>query len=103
MIINPETQISLFSMSYSSLLLNYDVGSLIRTRALCQIISQSLSLLFFFSLSLSLQILQEVIDIFEGVQDDQAVRMAANLGFKGPLQRQVMGAEGFKVTMQRRA
>ena len=44
------------------------------------------------SLSLSLQILQEVIDIFEGVRDDQALRMAANLGFKGPLQRQVMGA-----------
>lgn len=34
---------------------------------------------------------QEVIDIFEGVRDDQALRMAANLGFKGPLQRQVMG------------
>lgn len=27
--------------------------------------------------------------------------MAANLGFKGPLQRQVMRAEGFKVTMPR--
>ncbi|XP_064161139.1 succinyl-CoA ligase [GDP-forming] subunit beta, mitochondrial [Anguilla rostrata] len=33
-------------------------------------------------------IFKEVIDIFEGVQDDQAVRMAANLGFKGPLERQ---------------
>ncbi|XP_034023064.1 succinate--CoA ligase [GDP-forming] subunit beta, mitochondrial isoform X2 [Thalassophryne amazonica] len=30
----------------------------------------------------------EVIDIFEGVHDDQALHMAANLGFKGPLQRQ---------------
>lgn len=35
---------------------------------------------------------QEVIDIFEGVQDDQALRMAANLGFKGALQRQVFTA-----------
>uniref|UniRef100_A0A8C8JEW2 Succinate--CoA ligase [GDP-forming] subunit beta, mitochondrial n=1 Tax=Oncorhynchus tshawytscha TaxID=74940 RepID=A0A8C8JEW2_ONCTS len=33
-------------------------------------------------------IFKEVIDIFEGVRDDQAVRMAANLGFKGPLERQ---------------
>ncbi|XP_057701404.1 succinyl-CoA ligase [GDP-forming] subunit beta, mitochondrial isoform X1 [Corythoichthys intestinalis] len=33
-------------------------------------------------------IFKEVIDIFDGVQDDQAVRMAANLGFKGTLQRQ---------------
>ncbi|KAG7229593.1 hypothetical protein INR49_012608, partial [Caranx melampygus] len=33
-------------------------------------------------------IFKEVIDIFEGVRDDQALRMAANLGFKGPLQRQ---------------
>lgn len=33
--------------------------------------------------------LQEVIDIFEGVRDDQALRMAANLGFKGALERQV--------------
>lgn len=56
-----------------------------------------------FCLSLSLQILQEVIDIFEGVHDDQALRMAANLGFKEPLQRQVMGAEGFKVTMQKKS
>ncbi|TNN43673.1 Potassium/sodium hyperpolarization-activated cyclic nucleotide-gated channel 4 [Liparis tanakae] len=31
---------------------------------------------------------EEVIDIFEGVQEDQALGMAANLGFKGPLQRQ---------------
>uniref|UniRef100_A0A8C2EGU9 Succinate-CoA ligase, GDP-forming, beta subunit n=1 Tax=Cyprinus carpio TaxID=7962 RepID=A0A8C2EGU9_CYPCA len=30
----------------------------------------------------------EVIDIFEGVRDDQALRMAANLGFKGPLEKQ---------------
>ncbi len=52
----------------------------------------SLSRFHFFSLSLSLRILQEVIDIFEGVRDDQALRMAANLGFKGPLQRQVMCA-----------
>lgn len=36
---------------------------------------------------------QEVIDIFEGVRDDQALRMAANLGFKGPLERQVMGLQ----------
>lgn len=35
---------------------------------------------------------QEVIDIFEGVQDDQALRMAANLGFKGALQKQVFTA-----------
>ncbi|KAM7402547.1 hypothetical protein PAMP_017775 [Pampus punctatissimus] len=33
-------------------------------------------------------IFKEAIDIFEGVQDDQALRMAANLGFKGPLQTQ---------------
>lgn len=33
---------------------------------------------------------QEAIDIFEGVRDDQALRMAANLGFKGVLQRQVI-------------
>ncbi|KAG7269029.1 hypothetical protein CRUP_017975 [Coryphaenoides rupestris] len=33
-------------------------------------------------------IFKEVIDIFEGVRDDQAVRMASNLGFKGPLERQ---------------
>ncbi|KAK0147179.1 Succinate--CoA ligase [GDP-forming] subunit beta, mitochondrial [Merluccius polli] len=33
-------------------------------------------------------IFKEVIDIFEGVQDDQALRMASNLGFKGPLERQ---------------
>ncbi|XP_061543696.1 succinyl-CoA ligase [GDP-forming] subunit beta, mitochondrial isoform X1 [Phycodurus eques] len=33
-------------------------------------------------------IFKEVIDIYDGVQDDQADRMAANLGFKGPLQRQ---------------
>uniref|UniRef100_UPI001CD8D0AC succinyl-CoA ligase [GDP-forming] subunit beta, mitochondrial n=1 Tax=Solea senegalensis TaxID=28829 RepID=UPI001CD8D0AC len=33
-------------------------------------------------------IFKEVIDIFEGVRDDQALRMADNLGFKGPLQRQ---------------
>ncbi|KAI9521243.1 Succinate--CoA ligase [GDP-forming] subunit beta, mitochondrial, partial [Dissostichus eleginoides] len=33
-------------------------------------------------------IFKEVIDIFEGVRDDQALRMAANLEFKGPLQRQ---------------
>uniref|UniRef100_A0A8C0YK93 Succinate--CoA ligase [GDP-forming] subunit beta, mitochondrial n=1 Tax=Cyprinus carpio carpio TaxID=630221 RepID=A0A8C0YK93_CYPCA len=35
-------------------------------------------------------IFKEVIDIFEGVRDDQALRMAANLGFKGPLEKQVM-------------
>ncbi|XP_039626783.1 succinyl-CoA ligase [GDP-forming] subunit beta, mitochondrial [Polypterus senegalus] len=33
-------------------------------------------------------IFKEVIDIFEGVTDVQAVRMAANLGFKGHLQKQ---------------
>ncbi|KAI7794767.1 putative succinyl-CoA ligase [Triplophysa rosa] len=33
-------------------------------------------------------IFKEVIDIFEGVRDDQALRMATNLGFKGPLERQ---------------
>uniref|UniRef100_W5MVN3 Succinate--CoA ligase [GDP-forming] subunit beta, mitochondrial n=1 Tax=Lepisosteus oculatus TaxID=7918 RepID=W5MVN3_LEPOC len=33
-------------------------------------------------------IFKEVIDIFEGVRDDQALRMAANLGFKGPLEGQ---------------
>ncbi|TRY60390.1 hypothetical protein DNTS_012019 [Danionella cerebrum] len=33
-------------------------------------------------------IFKEVIDIFEGVRDDQALRMAANLGFKGELERQ---------------
>lgn len=50
----------------------------------------------FFSLTLFLRLLffpneslQEAIDIFEGVRDDQALRMAANLGFKGVLQRQV--------------
>lgn len=41
--------------------------------------------------SLSHLLPQEIIDIFEGVRDDQALRMAANLGFKGPLERQVMG------------
>ena len=39
-------------------------------------------------------LLQEVIDIFEGVREDQALRMASNLGFKGPLERQVMRAAG---------
>lgn len=43
--------------------------------------------------SLSHLLHQEVIDIFEGVRDDQALRMAANLGFKGPLERQVMGLD----------
>uniref|UniRef100_H2LVA4 succinate--CoA ligase (GDP-forming) n=1 Tax=Oryzias latipes TaxID=8090 RepID=H2LVA4_ORYLA len=33
-------------------------------------------------------IFKEAIDIFEGVRDDQALRMAANLGFKESLQRQ---------------
>ncbi|XP_078399806.1 succinate--CoA ligase [GDP-forming] subunit beta, mitochondrial isoform X2 [Cetorhinus maximus] len=33
-------------------------------------------------------IFKEVIDIFEGVRGDQALRMAANIGFKGPLQQQ---------------
>ncbi|XP_043933899.1 succinate--CoA ligase [GDP-forming] subunit beta, mitochondrial isoform X2 [Protopterus annectens] len=33
-------------------------------------------------------IFKEVIDIFEGVRDDQAFRMAENLGFKGSLQQQ---------------
>lgn len=45
---------------------------------------------------------QEVIDIFEGMRDDQALRMAANLGFKGPLQRQVMYAPGASNWMRRR-
>ena len=40
----------------------------------------------------SLLFFQEPIDIFEGVRDDQALCMATNLGFKGPLQRQVMCA-----------
>ncbi|XP_064422335.1 succinyl-CoA ligase [GDP-forming] subunit beta, mitochondrial isoform X5 [Latimeria chalumnae] len=31
---------------------------------------------------------KEIIDIYEGVKEDQALRMAANLGFKGPLQQQ---------------
>lgn len=44
---------------------------------------------------------QEVIDIFEGVRDDQALGMAANLGFKGPLQRQVMYAPGASNSMWR--
>ncbi|GCB65523.1 hypothetical protein scyTo_0000428 [Scyliorhinus torazame] len=35
-------------------------------------------------------IFKEVIDIFEGVRGDQALRMAANIGFKGPLQQQVL-------------
>ena len=39
-------------------------------------------------------LMQEVIDIFEGVRDDQALRMASNLGFKGPLERQVMQFAG---------
>lgn len=49
---------------------------------------------FFFVLFVCLFLfsLQEVIDIFDGVRDDQALCMAANLGFKGPLQRQVMRA-----------
>ncbi|KAK1799890.1 hypothetical protein P4O66_006407 [Electrophorus voltai] len=33
-------------------------------------------------------IFKETIDIFEGVRDDQAQRMAANLGFRGPLEKQ---------------
>ncbi|XP_064422332.1 succinyl-CoA ligase [GDP-forming] subunit beta, mitochondrial isoform X3 [Latimeria chalumnae] len=33
-------------------------------------------------------IFKEIIDIYEGVKEDQALRMAANLGFKGPLQQQ---------------
>ncbi|XP_015679201.1 succinate--CoA ligase [GDP-forming] subunit beta, mitochondrial, partial [Protobothrops mucrosquamatus] len=33
-------------------------------------------------------IFKEEIDIFEGVKDIQAVRLAENLGFKGPLQQQ---------------
>ncbi|KAJ7317051.1 hypothetical protein JRQ81_003213, partial [Phrynocephalus forsythii] len=33
-------------------------------------------------------IFKEEIDIFEGVKDAQALRMAGNLGFKGPLQQQ---------------
>uniref|UniRef100_A0A8C7ZI06 succinate--CoA ligase (GDP-forming) n=1 Tax=Oryzias sinensis TaxID=183150 RepID=A0A8C7ZI06_9TELE len=33
-------------------------------------------------------IFKEAIDIFEGVRDDQALRMAANLGFKESLQKQ---------------
>ncbi|XP_020657339.3 succinate--CoA ligase [GDP-forming] subunit beta, mitochondrial isoform X1 [Pogona vitticeps] len=33
-------------------------------------------------------IFKEEIDIFEGVKDTQALRMAENLGFKGPLQQQ---------------
>uniref|UniRef100_A0A4W3HFA1 Succinate--CoA ligase [GDP-forming] subunit beta, mitochondrial n=1 Tax=Callorhinchus milii TaxID=7868 RepID=A0A4W3HFA1_CALMI len=33
-------------------------------------------------------IFKEIIDIFEGVKSDQALQMAANLGFKGPLQQQ---------------
>ncbi|XP_059800275.1 succinyl-CoA ligase [GDP-forming] subunit beta, mitochondrial [Hypanus sabinus] len=32
-------------------------------------------------------IFKEVIDIFEGVREDQAFRMAANIGFKGPQQQ----------------
>ena len=39
-------------------------------------------------------VMQEVIDIFEGVRDDQALRMASNLGFKGPLETQVMQSAG---------
>lgn len=48
-------------------------------------------LFVFLSLAYSPHINQEAIDIFEGVRDDQALGMAANLGFKGALQRQVMG------------
>ncbi|XP_015730849.1 succinate--CoA ligase [GDP-forming] subunit beta, mitochondrial isoform X2 [Coturnix japonica] len=33
-------------------------------------------------------IFKEEIDIFEGIQDHQALQMAKNLGFKGPLQQQ---------------
>ncbi|KAG8557072.1 hypothetical protein GDO81_018323, partial [Engystomops pustulosus] len=33
-------------------------------------------------------IFKEEIDIFEGIQDSQALRMADNLGFKGPLRQQ---------------
>jgi len=35
-------------------------------------------------------LLQEEIDIFEGIQDRQALQMAKNLGFKGSLQQQVI-------------
>lgn len=41
--------------------------------------------LFLYSL-----LLQEEIDIFEGVKDIQAMRLAENLGFKGNLQQQVI-------------
>ncbi|KAL8212740.1 UNVERIFIED_CONTAM: Succinate--CoA ligase [GDP-forming] subunit beta, mitochondrial [Gekko kuhli] len=36
-------------------------------------------------------IFKEEIDIFEGVQDVQALKMAENLGFKGPLRQQGKG------------
>lgn len=52
---------------------------------------QCLSLHSLCFLFLCSRVPQEVIDIFEGVRDDQALRMAANLGFKGPLERQVIG------------
>lgn len=35
-------------------------------------------------------LLQEEIDIFEGIKDRQALQMAKNLGFQGPLQQQVI-------------
>lgn len=34
-------------------------------------------------------LLQEEIDIFEGIKDRQALQMAKNLGFQGALQQQV--------------
>lgn len=49
--------------------------------------SRSLCTIYF-----PLQLSQEVIDIFEGVQPEQALRMATNLGFTGPLQTQVTAA-----------
>lgn len=53
-------------------------------------LSPFLQLFHVSSPSCAVLFLQEGIDIYKGVQDDQALRMAANLGFKGPLQRQVM-------------
>lgn len=55
---------------------------------------------FLHLLLVSNESLQEVIDIFEGVRDDQALRMAANLGFKGALQRQVFSTNRMRSVRQ---
>lgn len=99
-------RLPLFSINDSLPLLYYDFVSLRWTSSNCRAaVSTSCCYSLRFSIPLSHCLLhwisQEVIDIFEGVRDEQALRMAANLGFKGPLQRQVMYAPRASNPMQR--